>query len=274
LLIPTIVPAEVRLPAILSDGMVLQRNLPLHFWGTASPGERVTVTFLKQSGSTTADSLGHWHVYLQPVAAGGPYEITIQGNNSIVLHDVLVGDVWVASGQSNMEFPMNRLEDATKEIAGASFPNIRLLSVNRAASEYPLSDVSTKGWAHCTPDSVRDFSAVAYYFARELMQKEKVPVGVIGSYWGGTIAESWTSLDALSSDPALMPIFAGRAHFMDDREDVNAEQKREADQTAAAKEKGLPPPQFPWHPEPEMWRPASLFNAMISPLTPLPIRGV
>jgi sialate O-acetylesterase len=274
LLLATIAPAEVKLPAILTDGMVLQRDLPLHFWGMAAPGERVTVTFLKQSGSATADSLGHWHIYLAPVSAGGPYEVTVQGTNAIVLHDVLVGDVWVASGQSNMEFAMRQLADADKEIAAANLPNVRLLIIDRTASEYPLSDAATKGWAHCTPESVRNFSAVAYYFVREIHQKEKVPIGVIASYWGGTIAESWTSLDALSADPALMPIFAGRAHFMDDRDDINIKQKHEAAAIADAKQKGLPLPQFPWHPEPEMWRPAALFNAMISPLTPLPIRGV
>ena len=274
LLLAVIAHAEVTLPVLLSDGAVLQRNLPLHFWGTASPGETVTVSFLKNSAGTTADPLGHWHVYLPPVNSGGPYEVTIQGTNRIVLHDILIGDVWVASGQSNMEFAMRQLKDADQEIAAANLPNVRILTVARTASEYPLLDATAKPWVQCSPQSVRDFSAVAYYFAREISQKEKVPIGVIASYWGGTLAESWTSLDALTSDAGLMPVFAGYAHFMDDRADVSLEQKQEADAVAAAKQKGLPPPEFPWHPEPEMWRPAALFNAMISPLTAYPIRGV
>jgi len=266
--------AEVRLPVLLSDGAVLQRDMPMHFWGTADPGESVTVTFRDHSGTATADSFGRWHVYLPAAPAGGPYDIAVEGSNRIVLHDVLIGDVWVASGQSNMEFPMRRLQDAEQEIAAAKLPKVRLLQVERTHSEYPLSEASAKPWAHCSPESVRDFSAVAYYFAREISQKRNVPVGVIGSWWGGTVAEAWTSMEALSSDPALMQLFAVRARMMDDRTEVLLQQKQEAVETEAARAKGLPPPKFKWHPQPEMWQPAALFNAMISPLTPYPIRGV
>lgn len=266
--------AEVKLPILLSDGAVLQRDLPMHFWGTAEPGEQVTVTFIGHSGVTKADNLGRWHLYLPPSKAGGPYEVIVQGSNRIVLHDILVGDVWVASGQSNMEFPMRRLSNADQEIAGANVPNIRLLTVERTHSEYPLTDVAAKSWVHCSPDSVRDFSAVAFYFAREIGQKEKVPIGIIGSWWGGTVAEAWTSMDALTSDPALMPLFAARGRMMDERADVLVRQIQEAAEKAAARQKGLPEPEFKWHPDPEMWQPAALFNAMIAPLTPFTIRGV
>jgi len=266
--------AEVTLPVLLSDGAVLQRDLPIHFWGMATPGEAVTVTLLNHSGSDTTDPLGHWNVYLPPTSAGGPYEVRVQGSNQIVLHDILVGDVWVASGQSNMEFSMRQLQQADREIAAANLANIRLLRIDHTHSEYPLSEASAKPWAHCSPESVRDFSAVAYYFAREINQKEKVPIGVIESSWGGTLAEAWTSMDTLSSDPALMPVFAVRAHMMDGQADVPAQKKLEADAAAEAKSKGLPLPTPKWHPDPEMWEPTALFNAMISPLTPFPIRGV
>jgi sialate O-acetylesterase len=266
--------ADVKLPALLSDGMVLQRDLPIHFWGMASPGENVTVTFLNHAAASAADSLGRWNVYLPPVSAGGPYEVTIQGTNRIVLHDVLVGDVWIASGQSNMEFPMRQLANAEQEITAANFPNIHLLIVKRSASEYPLPDMTTTGWAACSPQSARDFSAVAFYFAREIQQKEKVPLGIIQSAWGGTVAEAWTSMDALTADPGLMPIFAVRARMMDDRVETMMLQKQEDAQRAEAKAKGLPEPKFPWHPEPEIWRPAALFNGMIAPLAAFPIRGV
>jgi sialate O-acetylesterase len=246
----------------------------MHFWGAAAAGEGVTVTLAGHSGSAVADELGRWHVYLPPMAAGGPYEVTFQGSNKIVLHDVMVGDVWVASGQSNMEFPMRQLQDAEREITAADHPNIRLLKIDHGHSEFPMSEASANPWAHCSADSVRDFSAVAYYFAREISEKERVAVGVIESSWGGTVAEAWTSLDGLSSDPGLMPIFAVRARMMDVHEETAARQKLEAEKAEAAKARGLPPPEVKWHPEPEMWKPAALYNAMISPLTPFAIRGV
>jgi len=274
LLVAVCAQAEVKLPALLSDGAVLQRDLPLHFWGTAEPGEQVTVTFAANSQSAKTDSLGHWNVYLPPAKAGGPFEISIQGSNRIVLHDVMVGDVWLASGQSNMEFPLRRVKDGEKEVAAADSPNIRLFRVDHVHSEFPLSDVTAKPWTPCTPESVREFSAVAYYFAREIAQKEKVTIGVVESSWGGTLAESWTSMDALSGDPALMPLFAARARMMDRQADVPMQLKQEQAERDAAKGKGLPEPKFPWHPQHEMWQPAGLFNGMIAPLTPFPIRGV
>jgi sialate O-acetylesterase len=266
--------AEVKLPVLLTDGAVLQREIPIHFWGTASAGENVTVTLSGHSAMSSADELGRWHVYLPPMSAGGPYEVTIQGSNKVDLHDVMIGDVWVASGQSNMEFPMRQLQEAEREIAAANHPDIRLLKLERTHSDYPLSEASAQPWAHCSASSVRDFSAVAYYFAREIAQREHVAVGVIESSWGGTVAEAWTSLDALSADPGLMPVFSVRARMMDAQEDTAARYRQETAQADAAKAKGLPPPQIKWHPEPEMWKPAALFNAMISPLTPYAIRGV
>jgi sialate O-acetylesterase len=265
---------EVKLPRLLSDGMVLQREVPLHFWGTATAGEEVTVTFLHHSAATKADLLGRWHIYFAPASAGGPYEVTIQGSNRIVLHDVFVGEVWVASGQSNMEFPMRQLQDADTKIAAAHLPLVHLLIVERTHSDYPLTDIASQGWKHCTPDNVREFSAVAYYFAREISEHTKVPLGIIESSWGGTVAEAWTSLDALASDASLMPLFAVRGRMMDQQVEFQVQRQKEAEETTAARQNGLPPPSFKWHPEPYMWEPAALFNAMIAPLTAYPIRGV
>jgi sialate O-acetylesterase len=266
--------AEVKLPALLSDGMVIQRDIPVHFWGMALPGEQVTVSFRGQEKSTNADALGHWNVYLMPEAAGGPFEASIRGQNQIVLHDVLVGDVWVASGQSNMEFPLRRAQGGDADASAANDPQIRFLQVNRTYAEWPLEDISTPGWKQCTPATALESSAVGYYFAKEIHGREKVPVGVIESYWGGTPAEAWTSLEALSSDAALMPYFAAYARFIENEVDADRELKRQAAEVEAAKQKGLPVPSFPWHPETHMWKPAALFNAMIAPLTPLPIKGV
>src|SRR5207248_4881205 len=134
----------------------------------------------------------------------------------ISFKDVMVGDVWVASGQSNMEFSLNGARNAESEIASANYPNIRLLHADRRTSEYPLEEIAAKPWVGCTPESVRSFSAVAYFFGLHLHQNLHVPIGLIETSWGGTPAEAWTSLSALSADSSLMPVFAERARQMND----------------------------------------------------------
>jgi sialate O-acetylesterase len=203
--------ADVTLPAVLGDHMVVQRGLPVHVWGMAVPNEAVSVTFRGETRSATADENGRWSVFLSPGEAGGPFQLSVKASNIIVLNDVLVGDLWIASGQSNMEFPMTDLADASAEVAAAQFPKIRLFLVEHKPADYPLENVSSKGWAACTPESVADSSAVAYFFARNLQQKLGVPIGLIESFWGGTPAESWTSLRGLGADASLMPVFAARA---------------------------------------------------------------
>jgi sialate O-acetylesterase len=270
--------ANVSLPVVLSDGVVLQREQPIHVWGRAAPGESVRVALNKQSKSTVADFTGRWHIYLAPEAAGGPYELRVQGTNEIVLHDVLVGDVWVASGQSNMEFPMEGWgetpKDAAEEIAKANLPTVHLLHIAHAYADHPLDDFAAAQWVACTPESVRKFSAVGYYFAKEVNAREKVPVGVIETSWGGTVAEAWVSLDGLSQNPGLMPIFANRAHMMDSQIDSDLIAPHQEELKKKAKAEGKPEPLFAWHPEPQSWDPAALYNAMIAPLTPFAIRGV
>jgi sialate O-acetylesterase len=267
--------AKVALPSLFSDGMVLQRDMPIHVWGKAEPDEKVTVAFRGETKSAVTDSLGYWNVDLSPGKEGGPFELSVRGANEITIRDVLVGDVWIASGQSNMEFAMRQLERADAEIGAANVPDIRLLRVTKASSEFPLYDAGIDAaWAKCSPTSVREFSAVAYYFAREIYEREHVPVGVIESSWGGTVAEAWTSMDALTADAALMPVFAARAHMLDDEVDgpmIEANQKRAQEQ---ARGQGKPAPEFPWRPLQQMWRPAGLYNAMIAPLTRYTIRGV
>ena len=207
--------AQVTLPRILSSHMVVERDLPVHVWGMATPGESVKVSFRGESRSTSAGELGHWSVYLAPGAAGGPFQLTVQGTpaastqptasepQTITLDDVLVGDVWVASGQSNMEFAMRQAATADQDLPHAGIPQIRLLIVKKKAAEYPLDDADTDGWSASTPETARDFSAVAWYFARDIEQREHVPVGVIDSTWGGTVAEAWTRMAALGKDASL-----------------------------------------------------------------------
>jgi sialate O-acetylesterase len=266
--------SDVALPALFADHMVVQRQLPVHVWGSADPGETVIVSFRGESQSATADYLGRWSLFLSPSEAGGPFEITVKGHNTIVFRDVLVGDVWIASGQSNMEFEMYKVANATAEIAAARFSSIRLLKVAKAFSDYPLDAAKVVPWADCDPESVRDFSAVAYFFARDLQQKEKVPIGVIESSWGGTPAEAWTSLRALSADAGLMPVFAARATMTDKEATTLLQQQEEKREIEHAKAAGKPVPVFPWHPDPNSWGPGYLYNAMIAPLTRFSIRGV
>jgi sialate O-acetylesterase len=266
--------AQIKLPSLLSDGMVVQQNLPSHFWGMAMPGERVTVSFRGEEKSATADALGHWSLFLSPSKAGGPFEATITGMNTLTLHDIYVGDVWVASGQSNMEFPLERSSNGEAEIPLANFPQIHLLEVKKTFADSPQEDAPMTGWRACTPETVRQFSAVAYYFAKTIHSKEKVPIGVIASYWGGTQAESWTSMTALASDASLTPLFKVYGKMMEDRADSLRREKLESAEVEAARAKGLPIPKVPWHPDPRMWTPSELFNSMIAPLTPFPIRGV
>lgn len=266
----------VRLPALFADHMVIQRDEPVHVWGDAAAGETVTVDFRGIQRIATADSLGRWTVQLPPGGSGGPFVLTISGTNAITLVDVLVGDVWVASGQSNMGFSLQDAQNAKQEIAGADFPRVRLLNVKQRYADYPQDDLAvTKRWSVCTPESVSDFSAVAFFFARELMRREHVPIGIVESAWGGTPAEAWTSMHALSQDSSLMPVFAAWAAMADaEPATVRAEAKEREEienQSGAGGDQNL---NLPWHPVFNAWAPAALYNGMIAPLTRFPIRGV
>lgn len=272
--------AEVKLPNVLSSHMVLQRGRPIHLWGWATPGERVTATLNGASASAAANDLGQWSLYLPPQRAGGPYSVKVSGTNTITLDDVLIGDVWFASGQSNMQLPLMGfpgsavVSNADEEIRNATHPDIRLLHIPLKASAYPLRDQDAT-WTLCTPQTARTFSAAAYFFARDIAQHEHVPVGIIDSSWGGTPGEAWVSMDTLGSDAALMPVFGYWAHLTDNEADfarIDAAQQRE---DAAAKAANRPAPWHMWRPDDlESWHPSWLYNGMVAPVTPLAIRGV
>jgi sialate O-acetylesterase len=269
--------AEIKLPYLIADHMVVQRGLPVHIWGKADPGERVTVAFRGQDRAAVTDSLGRWSVYLPPGEAGGPFAMTI---NRTVLNDVLVGDVWVASGQSNMEWPIAWAADAKAEATAARHPRIRLVRAMHKVSEYPVENLVGEMWRECTPESAEKFSAVAYHFGRNLQAKLDVPLGLIQTAWGGTPADAWTSLGAIARDPALMPVFAEWDRLMQEHALALLRYERAAkdwEKLAAqlkSQHKPLPPPPEkpvgPGGPD----SPAGLYNAMVAPITPLAIRGV
>ena len=237
--------AEVRLPAVITDHMVIQRGQPVHIWGWADAGEAVSVSFRDHFATATADELGRWSANLPPGDAGGPFFLQVKGTNTIAINDVLVGDVWIASGQSNMEFSLAHAQNAAAEIAAANYPKIRLFTVERGVSGYPLEDVKARPWAACTPESAPTFSAVAYFFGRDLNKKFFVPIGLIHTSWGGTPAEAWTSMDGLGSDASLMPVFAEWAKVADETSADLLARDREQKLTAEAKAQGHTPPSFP-----------------------------
>jgi sialate O-acetylesterase len=279
-LCPSILRAELRLPHVLSSHMVVQREQPIHIWGWAAPGAQIAITLGQEHLTTTADDLNHWSVYLAPKPAGGPYAITVEGDNGqLKLEDVLVGDVWIASGQSNMEMPLqgfgpkNPVKDGETAITHAADAKIRLLMVPHASAGNPLDD-TTATWEVCSPESAREFSAVAYFFAREIRSLEKVPIGIVDSTWGGTPGESWVSLPALARDESLMPVFQVWARFMNEQTDLSALRERERREDETARAAGEPMPKHPWHPDPVSYQPAGLYNGMIAPLTKMSIAGV
>ncbi|HEY0763101.1 MAG TPA: sialate O-acetylesterase [Pyrinomonadaceae bacterium] len=200
-----VVRAEVRLPAILGDNMVLQQATKVRIWGKARPGERVIVTFQNKSTKAVADAKGSWQVFIGPLNKGGPAELTVKGDNVLTIKNVLVGEVWLCSGQSNMEWPLANTIGATETMAQANYPEIRMFRVEHHTSEEPLADLEGH-WIVTTPDEVAHFTAVGYFFGRELYQRLKVPIGLINSSWGGTPAEAWTCHEALVASPELKPI--------------------------------------------------------------------
>jgi len=273
--------AEVRLPNLFSDHAVLQRGQPVRVWGWAAPGERISVYFHDQQRGATANAIGAWQTWLMPESAGGPYVLSVRGSQTekpLERSDILVGDVWVASGQSNMEFPLKgfsnaKLKDSDKEIANANHPHIRLLQIKRAVSLWPLSDVNG-AWSVCTPVTAKDFSAVAYFFGREINERENVPIGLIDSTWGGTPAQSWVSLEGLGANDLSETLRDGGSLM---RDQALADEARDnfVVQDAALKAQNK---LVPAHPSPGDYKgakaPAALFNGMIAPLTRYAIKGV
>ncbi len=268
--------AAVKLPALISDHMVLQQGMPVRIWGSADPGESVKVDFQWQSVTVKAAENGKWTAWLKPLVAAGPLEMTI---NNAAIKDVLVGEVRVGSGQSNMEFRLQTAVNHDEEIAHADYPMIHLFQVKRLVADQPADDVIGT-WQVCSPASAKGFSAVEYFFGRHLQQNLHVPMGLIESDWGGTPAQSWTSKDAIASDPALKYVTdywekvladypAAKERY--DNTTLPAWSRAVGEAKAAGKTPpNRPgPPQGPGHPN----TPAGLYNGMIAPLVPYAIRG-
>ena len=189
--------ANPVLPHLLADHMVLQQGRAIHIWGKADPGEEIVVTLAKKTSSALPDANGNWSVHLPAMSAGGPFTVMVRGKTTILLKDVMIGEVWVASGQSNMTFSLSNSQGAAEEIPRADYPQIRLFTVPRKVALGAQSDTLTATWQICSPETVKDFSAVAYYFARGLQRKLSVPIGIVESAWPGTMIEDWIDSETL-----------------------------------------------------------------------------
>jgi len=271
--------ADVTLPSVLSSRMVLQRGKPIPVWGMADAGEAVTVTVGKAVQKATADAKGRWRVDLPAMEAGGPLVMTVAGKNTLRLTDILVGEVWVCSGQSNMEWSLNRATNAKQEIAEAKYPRIRMFQVPKRPSGQPQFTVPAS-WQACAPNTAQGFSAVGYFFGRKLHKDLKVPVGLINTSWGGTRIEPWTPPVGFLVSPKLAGIVkqvaGAEANYTKglaaavDRVEVWAKAARVA---LESNQPLPPPPAIPNHPLNSHGQPTGLYNGMVHPLVPFAIRG-
>jgi len=276
------VSAEVRLPALFSDHAVLQQGMPVPVWGWADPGEAVTVTLAGQTRAAEAAADGTWRVVFDALKPGQSLTLLVKGKNTLAVQDVLVGEVWLGSGQSNMAMTVNRCNGFDKEQAAAGFPGLRMFTVPRVVATEPQSGCQG-GWVVCASNTVGAFSATAYFMGRDLHQKLGVPVGLINSSWGGTPVEAWTSAEAMAAVPALAAItepWAAKVAAAWDAAKMNAHYEKQVaawkEQAKKAKAEGKPAPRAPQKPvEPRLsqHRPANLYNAMIAPLIPYALRG-
>jgi sialate O-acetylesterase len=300
--------ADVKPHPLFTDGAVLQQGVDIPVWGTAKDGERVTVTLDGQSASTVARE-GKWIVRLAPRTAGGPFTMTVAGRNTVTIQNVAVGEVWVCAGQSNMEWTLARSTSAATEPPKANHPMLRMFTVKRRVAIEPASELAGS-WVVAAPATVPHFSAVGYFFARDIHKELGVPVGMLNASWSGTPAQAWTSFSGLKKDPELEVYLQAIQKLRDDyplaarkypelkkefetrriqwqreygnplNEAVKAWQQERTVAIAEGRQPGpyptapVKPPVAPAPPEGDQTTPTTLFNAMVAPLMPYAIRGV
>ena len=265
-----------------TDHAVLQRDVALPVWGQASPGEKITVRFRGQERTTSATPDGRWSVRLDPIPANAEgADLVVSGTSTVTLHDIVMGEVWLVSGQSNMDRPLNLAGDGKAAAAAANSTLVRHLKVEQSPSDLPADTVRTSGWRTATPKTAGDFSAVGYFFAQAMAEKLKVPIGIINSSWGGTPIESWLTKSELKKSSAWPRFDAEWQAALKEFPQKLAEYPtldvawRKADDAAlaAGKRNLLPWPHPPVGPG-TAYAPGGLFNGMILPLAPYALRGV
>ena len=256
-----------QLSALFSDNAVLQQGRAVPIWGWADEGEKVTVEFRGHKAQATAKG-GKWLARLPKLKAGGPDVLTVSGKNKIELKNVLVGEVWICSGQSNMEWPLRQTFEPEKAAANSANPMIHLITIPKLKADKPVEDVKAK-WVECTPQTVPSFSAVAYFFGRDLQKALGVPVGLIHTSWGGSPAEVWMSQDVLESKSDYKPAILDR--YAQDLQKYEAALKQYEAEQAELKKQGKTSDKKP--PGKPFWKPTELYNGMIAPLIPYAIQG-
>jgi sialate O-acetylesterase len=298
LLVSSHASAHIKLPAIFSDHLILQQKTKAQFWGWADPGEKITLQagWPAKAVTTQTDPSGKWTLQVQTPSAGGPFVLTIKGSNSdsVQLHDVLIGEVWLCSGQSNMVFSLKGAKNAKEEIAAADFPAIRYFSVTRQYASHDFDDSPGATWEKTTPKTAPGFSAVAYFFAKKIHRQMNVPVGIVYSAWGGTPAEAWTPAPAMEKDTILARYFTRWKYIQDNvgkdsaawHEALakwhqahpgvdSADTKKTDDQFAPSGDSKKPAEPQTHYYFVRPWRePGVLFNGMIQPVIPYSIKGV
>ncbi|MHC5066748.1 MAG: sialate O-acetylesterase [Planctomycetota bacterium] len=251
--------AQLELAPVFGDHMVLQRGQDVLLWGRGPAGETLDLSMSSSKAQARVGADGRWQAELSALPVGGPYELLIEGSETLRVRDVLVGEVWLCSGQSNMEWPLRRSDGAEDFIAQAKDPQLRVLEVARHASAGPVRTIRGE-WQVCSPDAVAEFSAVAYHFGMELRAQLGVPVGLVQAAWGGTPAEAWTSRRALSAEPGLLSRVIRDAESSARLSMARARASFEGAEAPAGMRAAS--------------RPAYLYNGMIAPLLPLRLRGV
>ena len=271
--------ADVRLPKIYSDNMMLQRDLPVRVWGWADAGEAVTVTLAGKSATATAGATGLWAAQLPAMKSGENLELTVAGKNSLTLKNILLGDIWVCSGQSNMEMGLNGCLGFQDDLKAADLPMIRRIKINHEQTGMPQLDAPATGpWQVCSPKMDAGITAVGFYFAREIFQKTGVPVGIVDSNWGGTRVEPWIAPEGLGMINELQPAFAANQEALKNYRtrqlpmglgEMEAWIVQTRKQLAAGQPTGLPPAL----PMPVVGEWSGMYDSMIAPFTHFPIKG-
>lgn len=257
--------AELRMPAVFGDHMVLQRNAPVPVWGWAEPGQAVRVSLGARTAEAVTQEDGKWVAKLRAMPAGGPFELAVSvDGESVTFDDVMVGEVWICSGQSNMDMRLMKLGEAAE--AEADHPNLRLFRVERAIANQPADDLDAgDGWARCEPGVARSFSAAAYFMGRDIMRDLDVPVGLIHTAYGGTPIEAWTATDALAANPETASVLGAWERRVKKYEDQLAAHEAAV---AAGESDSKAPADLPVR-----YSPGGLYNAMLHPLAPYGVRG-
>jgi sialate O-acetylesterase len=270
--------AELKLPAMFTDHAVLQRDMPVPVWGWAEPGEEVHVAIAGQTHKAKADDKGNWRVTLEPLSVGEPLKLVVEsGNERLQVNDILVGEVWLCSGQSNMEWPVSLATNADLEISAANHPQIRLVRVKEPGSQSPVEDFDGQ-WMVCAPDSVNGFSAVGYFFGRELHDQLGVPIGLVDDSWGGSACEAWIRRDRLEGNPLYADVLKRSDEIAKDFDDAKwaADWAAWREKADAATKAGKPAPGG--RPKSNSQavgnqRAANLYHARLEPVMPYAIRG-